>query len=613
MRLPSVEAISGQRRSMYTAAVRSLWPLCLLSLCLLACADQVEQGERSGEDAPLALSEEIEGLGKQVFLPSEGEAGKADALKGRKGLHRSVDQSETAVWEIENQWADRETVAARAAGLAWGEDSGLNWDEKYALWIASMERRAGYEQGETFTLTTPHGKALPAPSLECAETSLFLRAAFASWHQLPFFVEARDADGSRLYLGHFGFRSEQGRYASSPRFSRYADHRGGFSSPEAARAAWPSDSKLRGRRLGGSQDDEQLFLFEGAHAGAYFDEIFLNKRVGYFMVYLLSYFGSMNLADSANTFNLTPEATREGDTLLHRWQRRGIGHTMVVKQTRRAAEGLSIELISGSMPRRQPLWESASASQYALTAQKAGGPEESRDGVSYARLGGGMKRWRVATLINERWTNIVPPEDEGDFISSQDTAALGARVERYRALMEALSPAKLRETILQRVYDARDHLGRYPASCAARLRREEAFEELYQLEEEHFHGSRSEVDVSYRRIEDYVFAPLEYAESKTCCWNQSTDAMYEIIMDYAAEEQRKATAEGLCVSPTVFRASEGGYQRWLEHAEALGRGEEWAPWSEDERCEQRDQIQDPLVEGWEPSTFCSIELPGESE
>ena len=112
MRLPSAEVFSGQHRSMRTATVRLLWPLWLLSLLLSACADQVESGEGSGGDAPLALSEEIEGLGKQVFLPSEENAGKADVLKGRKGLHRSVDQSETAVWEIENQWGDRASAAA---------------------------------------------------------------------------------------------------------------------------------------------------------------------------------------------------------------------------------------------------------------------------------------------------------------------------------------------------------------------------------------------------------------------------------------------------------------------------------------------------------------------
>ena len=74
--------------------------------------------------------------------------------------------------------------------------------------------------------------------------------------------------------------------------------------------------RLRKRRLGGSQDDEQPALGEGAHAGTYFDEIFLNKRTGYFMIYLLSYFGSINLADPSNTYNVKAKSILPGDVLI---------------------------------------------------------------------------------------------------------------------------------------------------------------------------------------------------------------------------------------------------------------------------------------------------------
>ncbi|MEE2644281.1 MAG: hypothetical protein VYD19_05060 [Myxococcota bacterium] len=594
-------------RSLFIRQMDCQRVLCLtLAILMLApaCASE-EEGYADEAGGNFALPPENEELGKAIFLPTGEGEGKADSFQGKRGISVDFDQSETAVWEVENLWHEHESPAARAAGIVWGPDSGLDWDEKYALWVESMEASEGFERGKTFTLTTPHGKSLPAPVLECAEASLFLRAAFASWYKLPFFVEARDRQGERLYLGHFGFRTESKRYASSARFSRYADYRGRFSTPEEALASWPSDAKLRGRGLGGSQDDGQPFLFEGARAGAYFDEIFLNKRTGYFMVYLLSYFGSMNLADSANTFNLKPEATRPGDTLLHRWQRRGIGHTMVVKQVQRADEGMSVELVSGSMPRRQPAWDSASASQYSLTAQKGGGLEESRDGVSYARLGGGMKRWRTAAPINGSWTNIVPKSDRDLFISSGDTDAIGERVKRFEELLEALSPERLREAIVGRIHDAREHLRRYPASCAARIRREEAFEELYTLEAENFYSSREEVDGTYRRLDDFVFAALVYEESKTCCWNQSTEAMYEIIMDYATKEQAHAEADDLCVTPTVFRAIDGGYTLWATHAENLGRGAEWAAWSEDELCEQRAQTTDPLLKADEAAEFCA--------
>ena len=57
----------------------------------------------------------------------------------------------------------------------------------------------------------------------------------------------------------------------------------------------------------------------------------------------------------------------------------------------------------------------------------------------------------------------------------------------------------------------------YPASCAARIRREEAFAELYELENDSFYNSRSEVDATYRKLEDYVLSALVYDQSKTCC------------------------------------------------------------------------------------------------
>ena len=419
-----------------------LFILTLLACCLgaLACADSLNEGDfRPNQEDPE--------LGKSLFEPARETDGKEDALQGRKGLKTSVDRAATAVWEVKNLWADIETPAALEAGVAWAANSGLTWDEKYANWVDSMKKMDAHSSGKTFLLTTPFGKELPAPSIECAETSLFLRATFASWYQLPFFVEAKDAQGQRLYLGHFGFRTASGKYANSANFrTAYKDY------SDLAQTwrdqGWPQDQKLRGRRLGGSQDDMQPALFEGAHAGAYFDEIFLNKRTGYFMIYLLSYFGSVNLADPSNTFNLKPEATRAGDTLLQRWQRRGIGHTLVVKKVSVPQEGFfEVELVSGSMPRRQPKWESASSSKYSLTAQKSGGPEMSNDDVPFAKLGGGIKRWRVATPIADRWTNIVPPQDQNVFIRSTDFEAIGARIETYENLIVELPPEQKREAI----------------------------------------------------------------------------------------------------------------------------------------------------------------------
>lgn len=567
----------------------------------LACADQLQ--DESSLFSPNAEDSE---LGKSLFDPAREADSKEDSLQGQKGLSVSVDRSETAVWEVTNAWADVETPAALRAGIAWEENSGLNWDEKFAAWVDSMKRVDAHSYGKTFTLTTPFGKELPAPSIECAETSLFLRATFASWYQLPFFVEARDSRGQRLYLGHFGFRAEDGKYANSPNFrNAYRDFSELADSWQGE--GWPQDQKLRGRKLGGSQDDEQPFLFEGAHAGAYFDEIFLNKRTGYFMIYLLSYFGSVNLADPSNTFNIKPQAIRPGDTLLQRWQRRGIGHTLVVKEVIVPQEGFfEVELISGSMPRRQPKWESTSASKYNLTAQKSGGPELNSDDVPYAKLGGGIKRWRVATEINGRWTNIVPAQDREIYVRSNDYAAISARLAEFNELLVELPPEQKREAILERIIGARDHLARYPASCAARIRREEAFSDLYDLEREEFFNQQEEVDSTYRKLEDYVFAALSYEESKTCCWNSSDSAMYEIVMDYARREVEEMGEA--CVAPTIFKAYQGGYDLWARHATELGRADEWVAWSEDESCPQRDVSDDVTNTDFKVSSYCSLDL-----
>jgi len=62
--------------------------------------------------------------------------GKEDS-EYRRGLLVLTDTTRTQVWTARNKWEDRETVAARKAGLSWSADSGLNWDEKYARWVES--------------------------------------------------------------------------------------------------------------------------------------------------------------------------------------------------------------------------------------------------------------------------------------------------------------------------------------------------------------------------------------------------------------------------------------------------------------------------------------------
>lgn len=574
----------------------------VLGLAAFGCGESQDASEPAPGEEGLDVGAEDPELGKSLFAAGDDVGtGKADSLSGRKGLPVSVDSSSTAVWEVRNDWTDTDTPEARKAGMAWGENSGLTWDEKYSAWIRSMRKTDSESYFETYEMTTPYGKVLPAAAIECAETSLFLRATFASWYGLPFFVEAADRNG-RIYLGHFGFRREGGKYSTTPNFkTAYRDYSDRADTWDAD--GWPSDSRLRGRKLGGSQDDYQPALFEGARAGAYFDELYLNKRTGYFMVYLLSYFGSVNLASNANMYHLKPQAVREGDSLVKRYGRTGIGHVYVVKQVDSLNGAYEVALISGSMPRRQGKWESPAASKSAFSAQAAGGHGENYDGDTYAALGGGLRRWRIAANVSGRWTNIVAPQDRDNWINSRDYDAIAERTDTWKEILREVPAAEKRAVILQKIEDDRNHLRNYPASCSARERREAAFKELYELEEGEG-MSKDEVDAKYRNLEDYVFAELVYQESKTCCWNSTTDAMYEIIMQKAMEDVEDHTAQQ-CKAPLIFKARDGDYDAFKAYAQSIGRGGEWVAWSEDESCPQRGAQEDVEAE-LQGASWCEV-------
>ena len=522
---------------------------------------------------------------------------KADNV-GIPGPLVNTNTSDTQVWTAKNKWEDRDTAAAKQAGIAWDANSGLNWDEKYSRWLESMPRIAGVDYGDTFTLTTPFGRSFPMPKLECSEVAIFLRIAFASWYELPFYMTATDSKGVRIYFGHFGARTATTNYGSMPRYATlYKD----YSKTWTQGQAWPKDGGLRKKALAGGADDND-FIAPGAKTGAYMDEVFLNKRAAHFVVMMLDYFGSMNLANSRNTYNLKPQAIKSGDVLLERWQANGIGHTLMLKHVEQLDAGqLSAELASGSMPRRQPKWDDPVASKETFTSEYTGGEGTSYDGQDYAKLGGGIKRWRVTKNVNGYWTNTWMAADEASWISDTDYARLKTRPAEFETLLGEPDPTKKRDALLVMINDARTHLKDYPASCSARENRESAFRDLYQVMQSAFGQSQDQVDQQYRIIDDYIFAELQYQSSKTCCWNSSTSYMYQIISDYAAQEQQQAAA---CVTPTVFK-NNNGYTMWKNYATSTGRALQWKEWSEDEPCAQRGVAVDTeLQNDWTP--WCSL-------
>ncbi len=580
--------------------MRTFTMICAVWLALwgFGCADEVVDVT----DEPLGS---FDADYQKRLMEAPPTSGKDDSVSGSPGPRAITDGAATEVWAVRNQWEDIDTAEARKPGIAWGEDSGLDWNQKYGAWVRSLSKIPSESYGDTFQLTTPHGVVLRSPALECAETSVFLRVAFASWYELPFYLTAW-SNGSNLHFGHFGAWRDD---APDSRFSNYRTRYTDYTGIELAEdlSNWPVDPKLVRRKLSASGDDLNEWLGEEAYAGAYFDRIFLNKRVGYFLVVILTYTGSVHLASHKNTFNLKPAAVREGDTLLQRWQKTGIGHTLVVKRVDsiEETEYLEAELVSGSMPRRQGKWESPASSKYSFTAAKTGGIGESHDGIPYAKLGGGIKRWRVAKVSGGRWRNQVAANDQPHFIANYDLDAISARPGQFSLLLEEQTPELKVQTLLGRIASKRQHLTQYPASCSARRAREETWMELYALTEAEWGWTRAQTDQQYRTLDDYVFAELVYEESRTCCWNSSTTEMYAAIMDFnrkwVLDEETQT-----CNEPVVFKMVDGGYQVFADHAAAVGAL--WVAWSADESCPQADTvITDTEVEhGWTPS--CELQL-----
>ncbi len=547
-----------------------------LIFALAACGEGAVEGPEAG--APVD-DDTVDGELAGPFTLT-GDDGKQDAVTG---VSTSVAGYGTEVWAVTDAWDDRDTTAARKAGLSWDASSGLTWEEKYAKWVDSLPRATATDGYITFSITSPYGRTLTTTPLECSEVALFLRSTFASWYGLPFYVSAVDQTGKRVYLGHFGFRTANGKYGNTSSYKTlYKDH--GRTIPAAG---WPSDAKLRAKALG---DDAR-------EAGLFFDDLYLNKRMGYFQLTLLNWFGSMNIADEANAFHVKPEAVRTGDVLVERWQKQGIGHVLLVKSVVPAGEQLEVTLASGSMPRRQPVWESEIDSKRYFTSELTGGEGTLDDGTPYAKLGGGLRRFKQAKKKNGLWANVIPAADVTVSIAASDVAAIAARPGRFEALLSEPSPAAKKESVLRALEVKREHLRNHPASCSARIAREELFDELKVILR--VDGlSDEEIDAQHRTIEDYVFAELSYASSKTCCWNSTDAEMAAVVLDYARVEQADQ-----CVEPTIFKSHTDGYARWAAHARTLGKN--WKSWTEDEPCAQKDVVEDRAA-GQEATAFCSM-------
>ncbi len=97
--------------------------LVLLASATFALAGCADEGEVIDFDLPI------------------GQSGMAMSTSGNgpRGLEVSATRSaDTEVWAVSRDWADVDGEA----GMAWGANSGLNWEQKYSAWVQSMEETA---------------------------------------------------------------------------------------------------------------------------------------------------------------------------------------------------------------------------------------------------------------------------------------------------------------------------------------------------------------------------------------------------------------------------------------------------------------------------------------
>ena len=471
-----------------------------------------------------------------------------------------------AAWNVTNNWESK----TAEAGVAWSANSGLTWTQKFSEWVRSLKKIAREAGGSTFELKDPTGKTTPSMVVDCADTAMALRVLFSQWYGLPFMFRAGNQS-----IGHWGVKNAI-----------------------TGAAIGYISGLLKNRTVGGV--DEQIASI-GGKLGNYLDKVLTNKNAGHLIVHLLSNAGSSALAGETNVYNIVPRALRAGDMGIERWQADGIGHTVPVKnveapgtkdsdsfavreQNLARAAKYNVEVIQGWLPPRQAIWGDSVEAQSLFSDHLFGGPEcvdgEGATCKTYASIGGGIKRWRVAKIVGGVWKNTVPASDTAIYIKGSDFATLGKRTGEFEALINLPGKEELLTALLRRIGEKRRSLAEKPSGCGARVGREEAFQDLYALMQEEWRMSQAQVDAKYRKTIDYVWRPLDYSKSSTCCWNSSTAAMGASVVTQALAAVRANGAN--CKAPAVFMKANNRYEPYQ-----AGAGQTpWATYKNDENCPQ---------------------------
>lgn len=517
----------------------------------------------------------------------------------------AVRTTSAEAWKATNVWAAK----TPEAGVAWGANSGLTWEQKYHRWVDTLKFVQG-RTTETVEIVTPQGRTLHAPVLECADQGIFFRYVFAAWYKLPFYLTGW-VNGKTVYFGHFGVVDKSGNAVSGfPAYkTRYQDYETSWRSGQP----WPKDQALRGRNAGYSDSHEGVLvdgqaLGAGSRFGTYVDELFLNKRAGHLLTVMVAYYGSANLADGANTYQLEGPAVQGGDVLVERWQRNGIGHTMVVLKVEENPDGTKkVWGGQGYMPARQAELMKPERFHALFTNDYCGGDGETYDDppIPYVKLGGGLRRWRTPVNKDGRWSNDVSVHDRANYIEDTDYAALNERFASWGNVLRAGTPQENYTIAKENLEAARKKLELKPASCSSRSLRETSWKQLIDAGAA-IGKPEAEVREENASLADAVFAELIYNRSKTCCWLTPGNEQYRLIMDYAEKEQSEAQATGLCKEPTVFRSTNGGYDIWKTYAQE--KGVAWPDWTQDESpcpgAANAANATDPLTPPAELANYC---------
>ena len=217
------------------------------------------------DDAP--VQEAVEELALDAdygkpLLPEAELAPKDDSLQGKLGPDTSADSGPMVVWDVTNQWEDVDTEAARAAGLAWEANSGLDWNDKYALWIESMEKMDGYANGGDLLVHNAVWTSIAGSYLECAETAIScerrLRPGIicrSTWRHGPL--------KGLFFSGISGFDTPTAAIGTCRDFrDRYADYSDW--TPEEYGAEWPTDP-LACEALPDAEEGRQELLPRGGY------------------------------------------------------------------------------------------------------------------------------------------------------------------------------------------------------------------------------------------------------------------------------------------------------------------------------------------------------------